>query len=730
MVQGKQPSERKKIMIRSAIWLFSIIAVILVAAQLFLLLYLDPMIEKAVKDKVDQESGGLYTIDFDNLSINIFTQSIKVVNLTLKPDYEQFTQKHHLEIQQNFYEASMPLLAIQNIHLLALYFNKDLIINKIKIEEPEIDILSSHNDTSSTAMKIDISSLTDGVIRSLKVKHFIFTNASIEIREDTKKAPNVLMENLSLTLNDFGTGGEGKMPSPIVYGNFTVKGKNLSFHLNNPYAQLSIGKINGSSARQTLTAEAIKLTPDSVHSEEIVTKDRYAVMIPSIELTGIDLLSALKDKALFINKLNLSHPLVKIYKMNTPDTVAHDVEWMTSRYLKSIEINQLHLDSGSIEVYHNFKSPGHLRIGSVNLELNDFKPVQFMKGNLPDDAGLILSDLSFNLPDSLNVLTIASAVASIKDSSLQVTDFHLAPRYPKYQYGKMNGFETDRIDLQIDQTKVLGINFKKLFNEEGFKASRVIVDSMKVVVFRDKRLPDPVKRQSKLPHEILRTLNYQLHIDSLNISNSFISYEEHDDEGKEPGIVAFHHLDAKLSNITNETAFLRQGISAKIIATANVMGTGFLKLNFDFPLGDKNGKFSFNGSLGKINLSDVNSMMENNAFVHIKSGVADKIAFAVEANDHSATGKMQFYYNDLKISLIDKNTQKTRGVGVSLGSLIANTFVVKKNNQQGDEFREGKMYFVRDKRKSIFNYWWYTILSGLKSSVGVKNKGESFEKMD
>jgi hypothetical protein len=51
-------------------------------------------------------------------------------------------------------------------------------------------------------------------------------------------------------------------------------------------------------------------------------------------------------------------------------------------------------------------------------------------------------------------------------------------------------------------------------------------------------------------------------------------------------------------------------------------------------------------------------------------------------------------------------------------SVLANTFKVKSDNT-GENIRTGAINVEREINKSVFNYWWKSMLSGLKSSIGL-----------
>ncbi|MFZ6008957.1 MAG: hypothetical protein ACOYXT_01320, partial [Bacteroidota bacterium] len=56
-----------------------------------------------------------------------------------------------------------------------------------------------------------------------------------------------------------------------------------------------------------------------------------------------------------------------------------------------------------------------------------------------------------------------------------------------------------------------------------------------------------------------------------------------------------------------------------------------------------------------------------------------------------------------------------------LRSLIVNAFVVRKNMDEklSEEKRSGTIMFYRDNSRSIFNFWWKSLFSGIKSAYNL-----------
>lgn len=110
------------------------------------------------------------------------------------------------------------------------------------------------------------------------------------------------------------------------------------------------------------------------------------------------------------------------------------------------------------------------------------------------------------------------------------------------------------------------------------------------------------------------------------------------------------------------------------------------------------------------------------AFTQIESGWLQNLDFEFTYGNDQSEGIMNFEYENLKIhTLKKKNVEKNPLQAVK--TFIANTFVIKTDNLQSDKnFRQGEIQFERNKKKSIFNYWWKSLLSGFKSSTGIKEE--------
>jgi hypothetical protein len=126
----------------------------------------------------------------------------------------------------------------------------------------------------------------------------------------------------------------------------------------------------------------------------------------------------------------------------------------------------------------------------------------------------------------------------------------------------------------------------------------------------------------------------------------------------------------------------------------------------------------------------MNGMLETTAFASVESGHAYAIKFDMNLNSTTSSGDVHFAYRDLKIKLLNKDDPDDPKFKEMVGSLVANLFVVKTDNpsNKSQPLRIGNIHFEHDPTKSVFFYWWRSLLSGLKESMGISNEAPAADK--
>ncbi|QYH40248.1 hypothetical protein GYM62_16150 [Algoriphagus sp. NBT04N3] len=394
--------------------------------------------------------------------------------------------------------------------------------------------------------------------------------------------------------------------------------------------------------------------------------------------------------------------------------------------VNSIMLQNINLNQGNFEFFSKSKNPLNglafkdvdfslkkLNLDLLNLEENISPEVLFKK-----QLEFSLKDYNYYLPDSMELFSIGSF--SYSDENLVFEKVRFRPAMGRYNYLRKKGFQTDAIDLYLDRIEVEGLNFERIFTNQGYQAKKLNLDGMRLDVFRDKRLPARPNAYKPMPQDLLRNASIRALVDSIHLRNGLIRYQEFTPGAQLPGQVSFHNMNASIVPFAMSLEGERHPIdSFKVIATTDLMGEGKVEMNstYYFSAGSP---INLSFKMGEMPLEYVNDILSKGAFVKARSGKVNSADWYFRLTDEEAIGKMTFLYEGLKVDLLDSLTLE-KGTGkVAFESFLANT-LIKNNNPRRllGNIVSSDIYFKRDKSKFIFNTWWKATLTGLKGSMGL-----------
>jgi hypothetical protein len=424
-----------------------------------------------------------------------------------------------------------------------------------------------------------------------------------------------------------------------------------------------------------------------------------------IELLAIDSLGFVYEKTPSKNK---SEPL------SLPWALALHQTKITNSYLS-------YLDSGQ-----NYD----LKDLTFNLDTLQWQPEMKPMALLPQLKWTLKGE-DFALPyqDSLFVLRIEDYYFQSDRQKFQLNGIKVTPTLSKVAFMEPRTVQTDWYQLSVDSVQLEGFDWQLAVEKQHLDLEKLGISGFEGHFYRDKRLEEDTTYKP-LPHSSIVNIPIPVNIDTIDVGSSVIAYEELVEGGDRPGIIAFHRILADLYHFSNVDSNIAREPTLDLVASGNLEETGYFNLTGSFDLAHNNDKFVLDGVVGNMDLTRLNPMLEHVAFIQIKSGRNKLIRFNFNANDDYAVGEMKFYYDNLKISVLNKNTHQARGFGASFKSFFANTFIVHKRNPRLLFLRDGDIYFERLQNKSVFNYWSKSLLSGVVSSIGARNNKKEIRKMN
>src|SRR5690606_39661232 len=102
-----------------------------------------------------------------------------------------------------------------------------------------------------------------------------------------------------------------------------------------------------------------------------------------------------------------------------------------------------------------------------------------------------------------------------------------------------------------------------------------------------------------------------------------------------------------LYNISNDTLYQTQEGYLEWQASALLMGAGNISIVLRSRIYDAQNAFTVKGTLWGMEAVALNPILENNAFISIKTGEIEGLEFDIYANNAGATGTMELRYRGL-----------------------------------------------------------------------------------
>ncbi|WP_159520900.1 AsmA family protein [Sunxiuqinia indica] len=432
-----------------------------------------------------------------------------------------------------------------------------------------------------------------------------------------------------------------------------------------------------------------------------------------LSVSGIRLWPWLTRDEIAAGRVFILNPVAQLTMSNDPDHVSGSWSEMPKQ---KFALDELEIVGGEISFLKNSDErldtvfAGTLDFNLYNISSKSSDGQFVFKQNSFEGVHLKLKNGRYNLPNQLYALECQSLDFNTDKQRLTIDELHFLSRYSKYEIGKQLGVETDWLDLVMAGFTVSELQFSKLLSDSALIFNEVQINELSVDAFKDKRLPFPKKPDTKLPMRMIQDLPFRMHGDSISIEKGSVKYAERVKDSKDEGAVTFDSLRVKIYCLSTIDRLIDR--QTAMHAEARVMNQGRLKADFIFP----NEKYPHvnqaRGTLSSMSIKAFNPVLTQNASVFVEGGDLKEFAFNFTYNNNQSNGDLIFEYDDLNVHILDAEDESNK----KIQSFITNSFLLhKKNLREEESFREGTISFERDKKKSIFNYWWKSVLSGIKS---------------
>jgi hypothetical protein len=225
--------------------------------------------------------------------------------------------------------------------------------------------------------------------------------------------------------------------------------------------------------------------------------------------------------------------------------------------------------------------------------------------------------------------------------------------------------------------------------------------------------------------DMIKSIKYPILLDSLKLIHSDISYTEQPESGNPDGTIRFTSIQARLKPFSNMKSGTGKIPDFNMDGTAIIMDSCQLKTSINFRMNHPENLFTATGSLSPFNMRVLNPVLEPLASVSMRSGRVDRFDFNFSADKTRAAGQLFFGYDDMKISVLETKDGNTKEAWFT--SFLANSLMLNSKNPRGKELLPVEINVSRDEKRSVLNYLWKSVFSGIRNTLGIKEKKKEEE---
>jgi hypothetical protein len=503
------------------------------------------------------------------------------------------------------------------------------------------------------------------------------------------------------------------------------------------FSDISINILSGN-----VTVDSLSITPNlDVYQKMIrigkAPENLVSLKIYKLSVKNVNPVKVYRQKKLDIKNITIQNPELAVFytKLKNQRKKKEDNRTPYQRLkstLNSLKIGSIFLNNVKFKyIDQNFENPKITFLDKMNIRINDFlidSASRFDSTRLFGTKDIIaeISDYSFATSDSMYHMKLKHALVSTQNKKLTLTNVGLIPRYPNMAFTSKYKTQQERYNLTFDSVLVNNLDFNALLDERTIKSSNLTLANGDLKVFLNRGKPKKVIDKGKnFPHLALSRVAWNIILDTVVLKNTNIAYTEYNPKSKANGTVFFSNLRGRIFNVTNDSTTLSKQHTANAYMQTNLMGKGNMNIHIGFNLIDPNGAFTYDGSMGAMDMSVLNNLFKNMAMVSTSSGHVESLVFNMKGNRIGAGGTMTLKYQDLKISLLKKDgDEKFKKLG--LISFFANALLVNNGNPNGKHpLIVAHPYFRRPNDGSFFNLMWKSIFEGIKESVGISKEKEN-----
>lgn len=328
------------------------------------------------------------------------------------------------------------------------------------------------------------------------------------------------------------------------------------------------------------------------------------------------------------------------------------------------------------------------------------------------DISISMRKHRMELPGGFYSLSSGPLKASYEEGLVSIDSLAIIPAYPRGEFGKKFGKQTDRFDLLVGHIECNGIAWDSL-SDNILMARQLKIDRIRADICRDKRVARDMTHFPKLFQTQIAELPLLASIGKISINDARLQYREILEMPLGEGLVDFDQVNINISGFCNFPDSIRAGQVLFADISARFNGQADCKLYLNLPIGNEAEYFTFHGTTGPFPATGLNPVISPLARIKTTGGKISSLSYYAMGMEGMSAGRMEFLYSDLEMDVLAKKDDDHEYHKNRFLSFVAKAALIKGNPHSDKPVRIAKMSYMRDPNKGQFNFIWKTIQDGL-----------------
>jgi len=406
-------------------WILGVLFILILAATIFRLFYLQPWLQKKLEATVSERSGGLYSLAVQKAEVSLLGGTLLLDSLSLRPNFEVW------EKQKRKDTAAAPMLGqikaaqlqLQGLSYIRLLMQKNLQLDKVLLREPQL-IIYKMPVTPPPAKPLH-QTLT-GMLKNLRIGEIRIDKGHLAMKNYQEKQKTMAFNLTNFQLKDLRLdSGSYNDPKRFYYAQeVKLQANSLDVLLPMAFYRLKIDRASLSSSAKTIALTQAKLVP--LYSAAGMSRKinsaltQFSLTAPQVKLAGVGFPDFSRNGNITLGAVKIVNPRLTAYKdaLHFKDRVPQLLPHQIIQKLKTgLTINKIQVTNLDIGYRELSRKTGKVAAGT-------FENMNLTITNISNDKNRMTTQTPAVINGSLLVMGKTSLAGTIRYNLLSPNGYH------------------------------------------------------------------------------------------------------------------------------------------------------------------------------------------------------------------------------------------------------------------------------------------------------------------